>query len=127
MNAQCTRRTIESVLLAFAVIHFGCIQSPAASYQYTVPDRTNDGWESTSLNSADLDTNLIKELFERINDNTYKNIHSVLLVKNGRLVVEEYFPGQNSTGQNEIFKRNTLNEMKSATKSVNSILVGIAI
>jgi CubicO group peptidase (beta-lactamase class C family) len=97
------------------------------SYQYAVPEKTNDGWETASLNSVQLDAGLIKELFERIGDNSYKNIHSVLLVKNGELVVEEYFPGQDSKGQYQTFTRDTLHEMHSATKSVNSILIGIAI
>ncbi|MGD0207819.1 MAG: serine hydrolase [Verrucomicrobiota bacterium] len=96
-------------------------------YQYTVPKKTNDGWETASLNSVHLDASLIKELFERIGDNSYKNIHSVLLVKNGELVVEEYFPGQDSFGQYRTFTGDTLHEMLSATKSVNSILIGIAI
>jgi CubicO group peptidase (beta-lactamase class C family) len=97
------------------------------SFQYTVPEKTNDGWETDSLNSVSLDTNLISELFERVGDDSYKNIHCVLLVKNGKLVVEEYFSGQNSAGQSQMFTRDTLNEMKSATKSVNSILVGILV
>jgi CubicO group peptidase (beta-lactamase class C family) len=95
--------------------------------QYTVPENANDGWETASLNSVNLDAGLITELFERIGDNSYKNIHSVLLVKNGKLVVENYFPGQDSFGQNRTFTRDTLHEMHSATKSVNSILIGIAI
>ena len=96
-------------------------------YQYTVPEKTNDGWETASLSSVNIDAGLIKELFERIGDNSYKNIHSVLLVKNGKLVVEKYFPGQDSLGQYRTFTGDTLHEMLSATKSVNSILIGIAI
>jgi len=96
-------------------------------YQHIVPEKTNDGWETASLNSVNLDASLINELFERISDQNYKNIHSVLLVKNGKLVVEEYFSGQDSKGQYQTFTRDTLHEMHSATKSVNSILIGIAI
>ena len=80
-------------------------------YQYTVPEKTNDGWETASLNSANLDADLIKELFERIGGNGYKNIHGVLLVKNGKLVVEKYFPGQDSLGQYRTFTRDTLQEI----------------
>jgi CubicO group peptidase (beta-lactamase class C family) len=97
------------------------------NYQYTVPAKTNDGWETASLNSVNLDNSLIKELFERIGDNSYENIHSVLLVKNGKLVVEKYFPGRDSLGQYRTFTGDTPHEMLSATKSVNSILIGIAI
>jgi CubicO group peptidase (beta-lactamase class C family) len=99
----------------------------AAAYQYVVPEKTNDGWEVASLTDEKLDAGLLKEMFERISDKSYKNIHSIVLVKNGKLVVEEYFSGQNSAGQFQIYTRDTLNELKSATKSVNSILVGIAI
>jgi CubicO group peptidase (beta-lactamase class C family) len=99
----------------------------ASAYQYAVPEKTNDGWEIASLDDEKLDAGLFKEMFERIGDKSYENVHSVLLVKNDKLVVEEYFSGQNSAGQFQMFTRDTLNEMKSATKSVNSILVGIAI
>jgi CubicO group peptidase (beta-lactamase class C family) len=102
-------------------------QSHVGAYQYTVPKNTNDGWDTAHLNTENINFNLIKELFDRINDNTYKNIHSVLLAKNGKLVVEEYFSGKNSDGQYQTFKLDTLHEMHSATKSVNSILIGIAL
>ncbi|MGA2241250.1 MAG: serine hydrolase [Verrucomicrobiota bacterium] len=120
------------ILVAGVVLHVDCENSRAATnyvktYQYTVPENTNDGWETASLNSVNLDINLIKELFERIGSNSYENIHGVLIVKNGKLVVEEYFSGQDSKGQYRSFKRDTLHEIHSATKSVNSILIGIAI
>lgn len=127
MNSQFARQAIAFILLAVVIVQFGCIQSPAAPYQYAIPEGTNDGWDTASLGSVGLDANLIQQLSERISDNAYQNIHSVLIIKNGKLVVEEYFPGRNSAGQNQTFTRDTLNEMKSATKSVNSILVGIAI
>jgi CubicO group peptidase (beta-lactamase class C family) len=118
--------------LIILVVLSGYSENQAATnnirgYQYTVPEKTNDGWETASLNSVNLDAGLIKELIERLSDNSYKNIHSVLLVKNGELVVENYFPGQDSFGQHRTFTRDTLHEMHSATKSVNSILIGIAI
>ena len=126
------RRVLLSALLAVAAFHVGSVKAGSLTnnvkpYQYEVPDKLNDGWEIASVSSVSLDTNLIKELFERVGDNSYKNIHSVLLVKNGKLVVEEYFPGRDSKGQYQTFTRDTLQEMHSATKSVNSILIGIAI
>lgn len=99
----------------------------AKPYHYTVPRKLQDGWGTESLVSAHLDPHLIGELFERIGSGGYSNVHGVLIVKNGKLVVEEYFHGQDSAGQYQTFTRDTPNEMKSATKSVNSILVGIAI
>jgi CubicO group peptidase (beta-lactamase class C family) len=103
------------------------ISFKTSAYQYSIPAKTNDGWEVASLADEKLDAGLLNEMFECVSNKTYKNIHSVLLVKNGKIVVEDYFDGQNSTGQSQEFNRDTLNEMKSATKSVNSILIGIAI
>jgi CubicO group peptidase (beta-lactamase class C family) len=47
-----------------------------------------------------------------------KNIHSVLLIKNGKLVLEEYFYG---------YTRDTSHFLASVSKSITSILIGIAI
>ena len=47
-----------------------------------------------------------------------KNVHSVFLVKNGKLVLEEYFYGTH---------RNHIHHLQSDTKSVISMLIGIAI
>jgi hypothetical protein len=46
---------------------------PTRTYRYAVPEKTDDGWETTSLAEAGLDPALIQELFERIGDETYKN------------------------------------------------------
>jgi CubicO group peptidase (beta-lactamase class C family) len=108
-------------------------------YRYAVPPTTGDGWETADRSAAKLDTRLLDELFERVRDGTYPNIHSVLLVRDGKLVVEEYFPGKHPVigetlerepdwnGTYQSFDRDTLHTLQSATKSVNSILVGIAI
>lgn len=66
-------------------------------------------------------------MLARVRDGTYKNIHGILLVKNGKLIVEEYFPGNDSAGNARAFDRETLHEMHSATKSVNALLIGIAV
>jgi CubicO group peptidase (beta-lactamase class C family) len=95
--------------------------------QNTVPEATSNEWETASPGDVGLDTNLVADLIGRIKDRTYTNIHSVLIVKNGKLAVEEYYPGQNGEGRQQAFSRDALHEMHSATKSVNSILVGIAI
>src|SRR5205085_1756754 len=96
-------------LLIFA----GCRGSK--KYEYTVPEKTGDGWETASLSSENLATEPVKELIERVYDNTYKNIHSVLIVKNEKLVVEEYFPGPDSNGKYRVYQRNTLHETCSIT------------
>jgi len=133
MSYKRTGLAIFAFVVTFLVLS-DCAKREATTnnvktYQYTVPEKTNDGWETTSLSSENLDANLIKELFERISDNTYKNINSVLIVKNGRLVVEEYFPRQDVLGdkRGRAIMRVSPKQLYSATKSVTSILIGLAI
>lgn len=98
-------------------------------YEYTAPDKTADGWETASIGDVHLNRGLIADLCERISDDTYKNISSVVIVKDGKLVVEEYFPQQELLGdrRSRALRRVAPQQLYSATKSVTSILIGIAI
>jgi CubicO group peptidase (beta-lactamase class C family) len=135
MNSLSIRRHsfFSGILLAVAAIHLGGEKTQAAdnlrTYQYAIPEKINDGWETASLASENINADVIKDLFERISDNTYKNITSVLIVKNGKLVVEEYFPRQEVLGERRerVLKRVSPQQLYSATKSVTSILIGLAV
>lgn len=94
---------------------------------YSVPQQLNDGWSTAHVSDVGLNCNLIENLLGQIRNGAYKNIHSVLIVRNGKLVVETYFPGQEEDGRHQEYGLDTLHGIHSATKSVNSILVGIAI
>jgi len=108
-------------------------------YRYAVPQMTGDGWQTDSLTARKLDARLIDELFERIAAGDYRNINSVLIVRDDKLVVEEYFDGlapvigatleqePDWVGKPQSFDRDTVHTLQSATKSVTSILIGIAI
>lgn len=87
-------------------------------YRYAAPEKTGDGLEVGAMKTAGLDEGLINQMVEKIAAEIYKNIHSVLIVKDGKLVAEEYFYD---------YDRNRLHQMRSTTKSVVSALVGIAI
>ena len=88
------------------------------AYRYSVPPKTGDGWAVSALEKEDIDPAGIAAMMQKlINGDLPTNIHSVLIVKNGRLVLEEYLNG---------YARNAKNNLMSASKSVTSILVGIA-
>jgi CubicO group peptidase (beta-lactamase class C family) len=53
-----------------------------------------------------------------IDDGEYRDIHSLVIVRNGRLVVDEYFKGYDSDDLHPCF---------SVTKSASSALIGIAL
>ena len=87
------------------------------SYLYSKPKDLGDGWKTNDLKSQNVDTTLIYKLFNQLNHRENK-IHSVLLVKNDQIIIEEYRNGQ---------VLNQKHDLRSATKSIRSILLGIAI
>src|SRR6478672_6351367 len=127
------RFTIRDVLwltLLIGLAGCGSGKNPGKNVKtdhYAVAEQSNDGWSTASLGSDELSIDLTEKLLTQIRNGTYKNIHSILIVKDGRLVVEEYFPGQEDDGRHQVYQRHTLHGIHSATKSINSILIGIAI
>jgi len=87
-------------------------------HTYEIPVKTDDGWETSSLRKEGVNSENLTRLIADILNGKYKDIHSIVIVKDGKLIFEEYFSGNH---------RNSLHVMASATKSVTSILVGIAI
>ncbi len=87
------------------------------SYTYSQPKELEDGWQTNNLKSLKTDTTSIYKLFEQIKNKENK-IHSVLLVKDNQLIIEEYFKNHTSNKQHDL---------RSTTKSIKSILMGIAI
>jgi len=88
------------------------------SNQYTLPENINDGLQTGSITNSGLDTALLAEMMKKIISGNYPNVHSILIIKDGRLVFEEYFYEYN---------KDSLQELRSATKSFVSALTGIAI
>ena len=77
----------------------------------------NDGWVVTDASSAGLDPDALTRMEKAAASGDLKKITSVLVARHGKLVYEKYFDGDASS------LRNT----RSATKSITSILMGIAI
>ena len=85
---------------------------------FEAPRTLADGWETASLAESDVNLTYVNTLMHKILNGDLPNIHSVLVIRNGKLVLEEYFYG---------YSRNAFHNMASATKSISSVLVGIAI
>ncbi len=100
-------------------------------YQYRVPVQTADGWETASLSSTGMNEQPLFNLMYRLNRSDDHRMHSLLIIKDGKLVFEEYFPGEKFnlaqyTGETGFDMHDTHN-LCSATKSFTSTLTGIAI
>jgi CubicO group peptidase (beta-lactamase class C family) len=128
------------LLAIFSYFLFACseeINTSAPSvnnYVYEVPEETGDGWETESLSSVGMEIGRIESLINSINNKVYTEVHSVVIVKDDKLVFEEYFPGHdfgyygtNYHGDYINFVRDTRHNTHSAAKSFTSALVGIAI
>lgn len=100
-------------------------------YQYQVPVETGDGWETASLADVGMDEDHLIEFMNELKTIDEHRIHSLLIVKDGKLVFEEYFPGEkfnlaqwtDETG----FDRDDTHNLCSVTKSFTSAILGIAI
>jgi CubicO group peptidase (beta-lactamase class C family) len=82
------------------------------------PPDAADGLAVGSTAAAHLDTRLLTALGERIQDNSFQRITSVLVMVDGKLVYEGYFNGAD---------RETQHDIRSASKTVTSMLIGQAI
>ena len=108
-------KNITTLLILIFSINSFCYGQD--TYTYFQPKEIGDGWKTNNLKSQNLDTTLIYKLFNQVKNRENK-IHSVLLIKNDQLIIEEYFKG---------FSVNKPHDLRSATKSIRSILMGIAI
>jgi len=101
------------------------------NYQYQIPEQTDDGWETASPASVGIDGRYLTYLMSELESTQDHRIHSILIIKDGKLVFEEYFPGDKFnlarfTGETG-FDRDDTHNLCSVTKSFTSALIGIAI
>jgi CubicO group peptidase (beta-lactamase class C family) len=75
-------------------------------------------WRRATPEQVGLDASKIAGLVQRLRGNQVPSIHSLLVVRQGYLAVEEYFNG--STAE-------SVHTLQSVTKSVTSLLLGIAV
>jgi CubicO group peptidase (beta-lactamase class C family) len=95
----------------------------ADRYVYHPPSPEDDGWETGSLEEVGLAVGPIEEMIQMIIDTPIDSItapymHAVLIARHGKLVLEEYFHG---------YSADTPHETRSASKTVTSTLIGLAI
>lgn len=94
------------------------------------PSSIDDGWEIASPNRVGMDDTRLCGIVARLEQRA-TSVHSVVVVRHGKLVFEQYYPGYDqpwgqADGQYE-FTATTKHDMRSASKSIVSLLVGIAI
>lgn len=74
-------------------------------------------YDGLEISNDNYDINLIRTLKGNIDEGVFKHISSVIVLKNGKLLIEEYFNGET---------RDSLHDPRSVGKSFSSSVLGIA-
>ncbi|MBQ4804145.1 serine hydrolase [Aquimarina sp. MMG015] len=77
--------------------------------------QSNSGWE---ISKDSFDNRKIEALNRKIAENRFENINGIIVIKENKLLIEEYFNGEH---------RNSLHDSRSVGKSFASTMLGIAI
>ena len=93
-----------------------------ARYAYQPPPPLHDGWPVASVDDVDIDRAGIEKFIQFVVDMPMDSaavpeLEGVLVARHGKLVLEEYFHGEN---------RDKLHDTRSATKSLTATIVGAA-
>ncbi|MFC1726414.1 serine hydrolase domain-containing protein [candidate division KSB1 bacterium] len=100
----------------------GCMKDENIKLPYDgfVPAQLSDGWEISTPADEGFDQSEIDRAYERLfSESLYPAAHSMLVIRNGKLVSEAYCRDKED--------RDMFHNIQSATKSITSILTGIAI
>lgn len=109
------KKNIATFIIIYFFINSLCYGQN--TYTYQKPKKFSDGWKTENLKLKRIDTTLIFKALNQIKNNK-NEIHSILLIQNDRLIIEEYYKG---------YLVNKPHDLRSVTKSIRSILLGIAI
>lgn len=106
-------KTRRSILIAL----FTFLSSTAACNGQETGAQRSSPWPAATPESTGLDADRLGALRKEARGGGFQNLHAILVVRNGQLVFEEYFAD---------FDAETLQYTASVSKSVGSILLGIA-
>ncbi|MFL6830457.1 MAG: serine hydrolase domain-containing protein [Sphingomicrobium sp.] len=95
---------------------------PPERYRYAPPVQLDDGWPVSTLGKEGIEEAMIEKFVQKLIDMPMDNvsssqIHSLLIARHGKLVLEEYFHG---------YDRDTPHDLRSASKSWTNVLIGAA-
>jgi CubicO group peptidase (beta-lactamase class C family) len=106
------------------------ISRPLDSPTDGTPVLLHDGWPIASPEDAGLDIARLRGIAARLKA-TESNVHAVVIARHGKLVFEQYFSGYDEPWGQEYkdydFDAMTKHDVRSASKSVASLLLGIAV
>ena len=112
-----TDSVLTGELLASGDLSLNVIRHPLIDISAIHLSKINP-FDAFGISDVHFDVQKILKLKGEINEGVFKKINSVIVIKNGSILIEEYF---NETG------RDTLHDTRSVGKSFTSTLLGLAI
>jgi CubicO group peptidase (beta-lactamase class C family) len=88
------------------------------TYTYNKPEQIDNYLQTDSIFKFAKDSTSVYNLMERIINREFGRLESILIIKDQKLLLEEYFYNYNRT---------KLHRINSCTKSITSLLLGIAL
>jgi len=127
-------RRVTHLLFLLSVLLVGCQGGPSNPYTYCPPENIDDGLAVGSLAEVSIDPAPLAEAVSKIRQEEYREVHSILILRDGKLVFEEYFEGHrfeydgnDHHGELLTWGREMPHRVMSITKSITSACVGIAV
>ena len=110
-------RNPAAIFLAVALSFLSIAAQQPKPHDNFAPESKSDGWVTTDAASSGLDPAALSRMEQAIPSGEFKKITSVLIARHGKLAYEAYFEGSAESPR----------DTRSATKSITSMLTGIAV
>ena len=127
-------KTTLLLITILSMILSGCNTDLSSQYTYQPPENLNDGFVIGTPEETNIDIHRIGTAVDQIRQGKYREVHSLLIYKSGKLIVEEYFPGHDYKwdapayfGEWINWDSHHMHHLQSVTKSITSTCIGIAI
>ena len=121
----------KSLMLLFALLALSLPASAQDTKICGAPVALNDGWSIASQAEVGLDAAKLCQLDAFIAQWPKANIHAVVVVRNGKLAMERHFAGEDERWGDKLgrvaYGPELKHDLRSISKSVTSLLVGIAL
>lgn len=124
--------SIIAVLLLLCAGSITCYPAPASTFRPS--EKISKGVDPDSSKKGNVDSLLLLKAADEIRLGKYGEVHALLIYKDDNLVFEEYFPGHqykwdgpNHHGEWMNWDQSMLHGVKSVSKSIVSLCIGIAI
>jgi CubicO group peptidase (beta-lactamase class C family) len=127
---QLTKPTFYILQLFVIILLTGCNETKKVKVNPAAPENEVD-FPQAGFAENNIDSLFIKKMEDSIKTGVDPNIHSVLILKNKKLVYENYFKGKDEIWGDDLgvigHHRDSLHDVRSISKSIVAACIGIAL